>query len=157
MGPARARPGAGEAVVGLSHLTFMVSDLERATRLFVEVLGGQEVYSSGDRTFSRAREKFFLVGGQWIAAMLGRRKPVGSRSGSGAGYTHIAFFIRNEDLEAFRQRLQEAGFKVHPDRARVSGEGRSLYFEDGDDHLFELHTGTLEERLQTYRKAGGPT
>jgi len=32
----------------------------------------------------------------------------------------------------------------------VDGEGESLYFYDFDNHLFELHTGTLEERLARY-------
>ena len=27
-----------------------------------------------------------------------------------------------------------------------------LYFYDDDNHLFELHTGTLEERLERYRR-----
>ncbi len=35
-------------------------------------------------------------------------------------------------------------------RSRVEGEGRSLYFYDYDNHLFELHTGTLFQRLQKY-------
>jgi len=30
------------------------------------------------------------------------------------------------------------------------GEGRSIYFYDHDNHLFELHTGNLEERLARY-------
>ena len=37
-------------------------------------------------------------------------------------------------------------------RDRVEGEGRSIYFYDHDNHLFELHTGTLEMRLESYRK-----
>ena len=36
-------------IEGLSHLTFIVRDLERMSRLIVDVLGGREVYSSGDR------------------------------------------------------------------------------------------------------------
>ena len=36
--------------------------------------------------------------------------------------------------------------------ARVEGEGSSLYFHDWDNHLFELHTGTLETRLERYAK-----
>jgi hypothetical protein len=28
----------------------------------------------------------------------------------------------------------------------------SLYFYDDDNHLFELHTGTLAERLERYAK-----
>jgi hypothetical protein len=38
---------------------------------------------------------------------------------------------------------------------RVEGEGRSLHFYD-DNHLFELHTGTLEERLERYRQGLTP-
>lgn len=33
----------------------------------------------------------------------------------------------------------------------MEGEGRSLYFYDYDNHLFELHTGTLTERLKRYK------
>jgi len=35
-------------------------------------------------------------------------------------------------------------------RPRIDGEGESLYFYDFDNHLFELHSGTLEERLASY-------
>ncbi|MGC3347905.1 FosX/FosE/FosI family fosfomycin resistance thiol transferase, partial [Enterococcus faecium] len=32
----------------------------------------------------------------------------------------------------------------------VKGEASSIYFYDFDNHLFELHTGTLQERLKSY-------
>ena len=130
-------------VRGLSHLTLIVRDLERARRLFVGVLGGEEVYASGGRTFSRSRECFFRLGGLWIAAMEGEPRPPGS-------YDHIAFRVREADLEPIRARLTEAGFPVEPDRPRVPGEGRSVYFRDDDGHLFELHSGTLGRRLRAY-------
>jgi catechol 2,3-dioxygenase-like lactoylglutathione lyase family enzyme len=34
-------------VEGISHITLIVKDLERSSRIFVDVLGGEEVYSSG--------------------------------------------------------------------------------------------------------------
>jgi hypothetical protein len=37
-----------------------------------------------------------------------------------------------------------------PGRKRVEGEARSTYFYDYDNHLFELHTGTLRERIASY-------
>ena len=44
---------------------------------------------------------------------------------------------------------------VKESRPRVAGEGRSIYFYDDDNHMFELHTGTLDERLRRY--AAPPT
>lgn len=35
-------------IESLSHMTFIVRDLEKMGRLITEVLGGREVYSSGD-------------------------------------------------------------------------------------------------------------
>ena len=43
---------------GLSHLTFIVRDLERTAALFCQALGALEVYDSQDCQFSLSREKF---------------------------------------------------------------------------------------------------
>ena len=130
-------------VEGVSHITFVVRDLERMADLIVGALGGVEVYSSGDDTFSISREKFFVLGGQWIAAMEG--EPVKERS-----YNHVAFKVSEEDLSRYHVAIEKLGLEVEPGRARVEGEGQSLYFYDFDGHLFELHTGTLQERLTRY-------
>ena len=52
---------------GISHLTFIVKDLECASRFLRDIFDAEEIYSSGDITFSLTKEKFFLIGGQWIA------------------------------------------------------------------------------------------
>ena len=49
-------------IAGLSHMTFVVRDLERMTRILTGIFGAREVYASGEETFSVAREKFFQVG-----------------------------------------------------------------------------------------------
>ena len=46
-------------------------------------------------------------------------------------------------------------FEIRRPRERVPGEGRSVYFYDSDNHLFELHTGTLAERLERYGRGKG--
>lgn len=130
-------------IEGLSHLTFIVRDLERMSRLIVDVLGGREVYASGEATFSVAREKFFVAGGVWIAAMEG--EALSERT-----YNHVAFKVREQDLEGLRRKIEALGLEVHQSRPRVDGEGASIYFHDWDNHLFELHTGTLDERLRRY-------
>jgi len=43
------------------------------------------------------------------------------------------------------------GIKILIGRSRVEGEGKSIYFYDFDNHLFELHTGTLAGRLKLYK------
>ena len=49
-------------IEGLSHLTFVVRDLDRMARILTTVLDARLVYESGDATFSLSRERFFLVG-----------------------------------------------------------------------------------------------
>ena len=86
-------------------------------------------------------------GGVWIAAMQG--EPPASRS-----YQHVAFQVPEASLAAYRKRLEGLGADILPSRPRVAGEGASLYVYDFDNHLFELHTGTLSERLARYARAG---
>jgi fosfomycin resistance protein FosX len=130
-------------IQGLSHLTFIVRDLDKMAGIITDVLGGEEVYSSGDATFSTSREKFFVAGGIWIAVMEGESLPTRT-------YNHVAFKVDDEQLETARIAIEKLGLEMKPPRPRVEGEGQSLYFYDHDNHLFELHTGTLEDRLVRY-------
>jgi fosfomycin resistance protein FosX len=130
-------------IAGLSHMTFVVRDLERMTRILIGIFGAREVYASGEEAFSVAREKFFQVGDLWIAVMEG--EPLPSRT-----YNHVAFKIEDVEFEACEAKIKAMGLEMRPPRPRVPGEGRSLYFYDDDNHLFELHTGTLAERLERY-------
>jgi catechol 2,3-dioxygenase-like lactoylglutathione lyase family enzyme len=130
-------------VSGISHITFIVADLERSSLFFEKIFNAREVYASGDNTFSVSKEKFFLVADIWICIMEG--EPLAERS-----YNHAAFKIDESNFDDFIFRIKEAGVEIKPERPRVDGEGRSIYFYDYDNHLFELHTGTLEERLNRY-------
>jgi catechol 2,3-dioxygenase-like lactoylglutathione lyase family enzyme len=132
-------------IAGLSHMTFVVRDLERMTRIMTGIFGAREVYASGEETFSVAREKFFQAGELWIAVMEGA--PLPSRT-----YNHVAFKIDDAEFGAYEAKVKAMGLEIRPPRQRVPGEGRSLYFYDDDNHLFELHTGILAERLERYAK-----
>ncbi len=129
---------------GISHITFIVRDLERMARFLCEGLGAKEIYDSGSENFSLSREKFFDLGGVWLAAMQGEPP-------SGRSYQHVAFSVTESDLPRYQKRLEALGVEIREPRTRVDGEGSSLYFYDFDNHLFELHTGTLEQRLSRYR------
>ena len=134
-------------IAGLSHITFIVRDLDRMEEILVSVLGARKVYDSGDNTFSVSRERFFLAGEEpaqvWLAIMDGEGLPTRT-------YNHVAFKISEADYPACLERVQVLGLEVREGRSRVAGEGRSIYFHDHDNHLFELHTGTLADRLKRY-------
>ena len=132
------------SIQGISHITFVATDLERTANLLCAGLGAKEVYDSTHRNFSISREKFFTLGGVWLAVMEG--KPV-ARS-----YRHVAFKVDAAELPALEARLRSLGVEIQPSRPRVEGEGQSLYFYDFDNNLFELHTGTLEQRLERYKR-----
>ena len=131
--------------VGLSHITLITADLDRMQALVETVLKGRCVYDSGKDTFSLSEERFFLVGDIWLATMKGA--PLTERS-----YNHIAFQIDEDEFDDRQTRILSLGLELRPPRPRVEGEGRSLYFYGPDNHLFELHTGTLEQRLRRYAK-----
>jgi fosfomycin resistance protein FosX len=130
-------------IQGISHITFIVRDIHRMATFLCEGLGARQVYDSAKKNFSLSHEKFFTLGGVWLAAMEG--EPPVQRS-----YQHLAFKVDKADLADFETRLRTIGAHVKEPRPRVTGEGQSLYFYDFDNHLFELHTGTLQARLDGY-------
>lgn len=132
-------------IESISHITLVVKDLERTAALLKGIFDAQEIYSSGEKGFSLRPEKFFLIGGLWMVIMEGT--PLPERT-----YHHIAFKIGEADFDLYESKIGSLGLELRPARSRVQGEGRSLYFYDFDNHLFELHTGTLSERLACYQQ-----
>ena len=130
-------------IEGLSHITFIVSDLDRMEKLLTEVFDARKIYDSGDQTFSLSKERFFDIGGVWVAIMEGEGLTEQT-------YNHVAFKMSPDEYEDRLQRIQALGLKVREGRSRIEGEGHSIYFYDYDNHMFELHSGTLEERLRRY-------
>ncbi|MDA9821992.1 FosX/FosE/FosI family fosfomycin resistance hydrolase [Paracoccaceae bacterium] len=131
---------------GLSHITFIVSDLDKIEVILMKVLDAKKIYDSGDRTYSLSKERFFNIGGIRVATMEG--EPLRDKT-----YNHVAFKMAVEDYDKKLQRIQALGLEVREGRSRVDGEGRSIYFYDFDNHMFELHSGTLQDRLCRYDKA----
>ena len=130
-------------VQGLSHMTFIVRDLDRMEAMLTTVLDAKKIYDSGDKTFSLSKERFFDIGGVWVATMEG--DPLPNRT-----YNHVAFKMAPDAYDDKLARIKALGLDVREGRARVEGEGHSIYFYDYDNHLFELHSGSLEDRLKRY-------
>ncbi|MFI0396374.1 FosX/FosE/FosI family fosfomycin resistance hydrolase [Paracoccus jiaweipingae] len=132
---------------GLSHITLITADLDRLEQILIRVLSARKVYDSGDDSFSLSPERFFLIGqgagAVWVAIMAGPSLPERS-------YNHIAFSMAEAEYDHCLTQIRALGLEIRPSRERVEGEGRSIYFHDHDNHLFELHTGTLDQRLKRY-------
>jgi catechol 2,3-dioxygenase-like lactoylglutathione lyase family enzyme len=140
----------GMGSTGLSHVTFIVRDLDRMEQVLTAVLDAVRVYDSGSDTFSLSEERFFLIGdgdtATWVAIMQGDTMLPRT-------YNHVAFQVQREDLPTLRETIVQLGLDIRPPRSRVDGEGDSIYFHDHDGHLFELHAGSLRERLTAYSGA----
>ncbi len=130
-------------IEGLSHMTFIVRDLDKMERMLTTVLDAKKIYDSGERTFSVSKERFFDIGGVWVATMEG--DPLSDKT-----YNHVAFKMGADEYEDRLQRIRSLGLEIRESRSRVQGEGHSIYFYDYDNHMFELHSGTLEDRLKRY-------
>ena len=132
-------------IESLSHITLIVKDIEKSTNLLNIIFDAEEIYDSKGKNFSISNEKYFMIGGTWIAIMAG--EPLLERS-----YNHIAFKISESEFDEYLLRVGKLGLEIKQGRDRVEGEDRSVYFYDYDNHLFELHTGTLRTRLKNYSK-----
>lgn len=127
-------------IEGLSHMTFIVGDLNNMECLLKYVLDAKKIYESEDDTFSISKELFFDIGGVWIATMEGN--PLAERT-----YNNVAFKMAPNAFAERLNHIQMLGLEVREGRSRIEGEGNSIYFYDHDNHMFELHSGILEERL----------
>lgn len=130
------------AIVGISHITLLVEDLERSTQLYTRLFDAEVLYQSGANTHSIAPEVFLEIAGKWFVLMQG--------TAPGSSYQHIAFQVAEGDQQCWLDRLHTLHVDVIPSRPRISGEGWSIYFRDPDGHLFELHAGELAARLAAY-------
>lgn len=113
-----------------------VDDLDRAERFYSTVLGLHL------ESRQEGRHVFFHCGNQMLLLF----NPLASRESSdhfpshGAfGPGHLAFAIRQADLPAWNNQLQEHGVAIER-RLTWPGGGKSLYFRDPAGNSLELTT-----------------
>jgi len=119
-------------ITGLNHLTLAVSDLDRSTAFYSELLG----FSVRMRGPSSA---YLESGTLWLALVLDSS----ARRGPLPEYSHAAFSVSAAELPQLARRLTSAGVMSWQKSERED----SFYFVDPDGHKLELHSGGLQGRL----------
>ncbi len=109
-----------------------VEDVEAAADWYEEVLGLTRMAGSPPRdVFLAAGDTMFML----FDASLTEKPQENSVPAHGArGRQHVAFGV--EELEAWRDRLEEQGVAVTHEESWGSGD--SIYFEDPDGNVLEL-------------------
>ncbi|WP_377296519.1 VOC family protein [Rhizobium sp. SGZ-381] len=129
---------------GLCHITFVTKNLDRMEEILTTVMKARKVEDPGADEFTLTKERIFQIGdglsSVWIVLIEGSVDLARS-------YNHVAFTIREEDVEERLDAIEALGLDLH-DGHPHGEEGHSIYFYDDDNHMFELHVGTLEDRLR---------
>jgi catechol 2,3-dioxygenase-like lactoylglutathione lyase family enzyme len=48
-------------ISGISHMTFLVEDLDKSTEFWLKIFDAKQVYDSGIKKYSLSAERFFVV------------------------------------------------------------------------------------------------
>jgi hypothetical protein len=134
------RPG---AVHYIDHYAVPTNNLLGWQNFMTKVLGGTYYYTHGLTTKDESRgapvRSFFWVGPHEIGGFLQKRLlPEPAPLGTSA--PRFGFWVRPEEIDAHRQRLEEMGVPTtSPIRTSEEGEeGTAVYFGDPDGNQYEL-------------------
>ncbi|WP_226577565.1 metallothiol transferase FosB [Halobacillus litoralis] len=130
-------------IKGVNHFLFSVSDIDQSTAFYQNVFDA-ELLVKGRKT------AYFDLQGIWLA--LNEEKEI-PRNEISESYTHIAFSIDEKDFDHAYEKLEAFGVTILSGRVRDERDKKSIYFTDPDGHKFELHNGTMEDRIRYYKEA----
>jgi len=141
---ARASNNARPAVGGVLETALVVENMARAGRFYIELFGFDVMFES-ERLYSLNVGPgqvllLFQRGGSLEDIQLPGGILPGGMDAEGRG--HMAFAIAADDLEPWRNWLQQNGVAIESTVIWERG-GTSLYFRDPDGNLLELATPGL--------------
>ena len=126
---------------GIAELAIVVSNLKRAERFYVDILGFERTeHDVGERArILKIGEDRYLglwEPGAWKSDFLSPDRSA-SYFGNHVAPTHPVFAVHQDDVPAIAQRLLEAGYDI--DGPMEHGDGSlHLYVSDPDNHAVEF-------------------
>lgn len=125
----------------INHICYSVSNLNESIYFYKDILCG-DLLLIGETT------AYFDIGGLWVA--LNEEKDI-PRNEIQYSYTHTAFTIDESEYNSWYRWLEKNNVNILEGRTRDVRDKKSIYFIDPDGHKLELHTGTLENRMNYYK------
>lgn len=125
----------------INHICYSVSNLNESIYFYKDILCGY-LLLIGETT------AYFDIGGLWVA--LNEEKDI-PRNEIQYSYTHTAFTIDESEYNSWYRWLKKNNVNILEGRTRDVRDKKSIYFIDPDGHKLELHTGTLENRMNYYK------
>lgn len=129
-------------IKSLNHLMFSVSDLGKSIEFYKNVFDAKLLVKGRSTAY-------FDLNGIWLALNEEKNIP---RNEIWLSYTHIAFSIDETEFDVIHQKLVNLNVNILSGRDRDEKDKKSIYFTDLDGHKFELHSGTIQDRLDYYKE-----
>ncbi|MFQ3726671.1 FosB/FosD family fosfomycin resistance bacillithiol transferase [Staphylococcus equorum] len=128
-------------IQSINHVTDSVSDIKTSIAFYKDILKAKILVESG-------KTAYFTLGGLWLALNEEKNIP---RNEIQYSYTHMAFTIDESEFGDWYQWLKDNNVNILEGRNRDVRDKQSIYFTD-PGHKLELHTGTLQDRLEYYKE-----
>jgi catechol 2,3-dioxygenase-like lactoylglutathione lyase family enzyme len=127
---------------GILETALYVDDLQRSAQFYQSIFGFEIIDGEGTRLWSLgvAERQILLLCKKGASANMAR----GAHDGD--GHLHLAFAIPAEELRAWELWLAERGVAIEEKMNWPRG-GCSLYFRDPDQHILEVATPGVWQRV----------
>jgi len=116
----------------LSHIALIVRDPSRTASLFADVFGARIIQHADEDGYD---ESYMQLGDTWFVLV----KAEVERPLTG---DHVAFLVSPSTLTAVAEKLAAIGHGY-----QLARSDTALYFQDFDNHVFELDTVGVESEL----------
>ena len=120
------------AIKGMAHFSIAVSDLEKSTKFYCDIVGCKHVFTTPDRKLA-----FIDAGGDCLI-LVRHKAPVNDALDDHNG-VHHSFMVESKDYKPALDNLRAHGIEVFFEEDRQGGvvNGPRAYFRDPDGTVLE--------------------